>query len=171
MQEVYETYLVHHGIKGQKWGVRRYRNEDGSLTPAGQKRYKKNDEIRKKEIDRYSRMEKYERNDLERQKRNVQKLYRQGPNGKYMNQMYGNEMSYYESLGYTRKGLFEEELSNWNHDANISAERAEAFTNAQKALMEMDVSTCKKSDIYKRGKRAVIDTYNAQSDNEDKKYY
>lgn len=31
--------LYHHGIKGQKWGVRRYQNEDGSLKPAGKKRY------------------------------------------------------------------------------------------------------------------------------------
>lgn len=31
--------LYHHGIKGQKWGVRRYRNKDGTLTPAGKKRY------------------------------------------------------------------------------------------------------------------------------------
>lgn len=29
--------LVHHGVKGQKWGVRRYQNKDGSLTPAGKK--------------------------------------------------------------------------------------------------------------------------------------
>lgn len=31
--------LTHWGIKGQKWGVRRYQNADGSLTPAGKKRY------------------------------------------------------------------------------------------------------------------------------------
>lgn len=32
-------YLAHHGIKGQKWGVRRFQNEDGSLTSAGRQRY------------------------------------------------------------------------------------------------------------------------------------
>lgn len=35
-----EDDLMHHGIKGQKWGVRRYQNEDGSLTAEGQKRAK-----------------------------------------------------------------------------------------------------------------------------------
>ena len=32
-------YLQHHGIKGQKWGIRRYQNPDGSLTSQGVKRY------------------------------------------------------------------------------------------------------------------------------------
>jgi hypothetical protein len=31
--------LYHHGIKGQKWGIRRYENDDGTLTEAGKKRY------------------------------------------------------------------------------------------------------------------------------------
>lgn len=41
-----ETELYHHGIKGQKWGIRRYQNPDGSLTAAGRKRFKRvsNDE-------------------------------------------------------------------------------------------------------------------------------
>ena len=32
--------LYHHGIKGQRWGVRRYQNQDGTLTAAGKKRYR-----------------------------------------------------------------------------------------------------------------------------------
>lgn len=31
--------LIHHGIKGQRWGVRRFQNEDGGLTPRGRARY------------------------------------------------------------------------------------------------------------------------------------
>ena len=36
-----EDYLAHSGIKGQKWGIRRYQNEDGSLTEEGKRRYLK----------------------------------------------------------------------------------------------------------------------------------
>ena len=35
----YSNELYHHGIMGQKWGVRRFQNEDGSLTPEGRERY------------------------------------------------------------------------------------------------------------------------------------
>lgn len=33
--------LYHHGIRGMKWGIRRFQNKDGSLKPAGKKRYDK----------------------------------------------------------------------------------------------------------------------------------
>lgn len=32
--------IFHYGVKGMKWGVRRYQNADGSYTSAGKKRYK-----------------------------------------------------------------------------------------------------------------------------------
>lgn len=35
-------YIAHHGILGQKWGIRRYQNPDGSLTEAGKKHYHPN---------------------------------------------------------------------------------------------------------------------------------
>ncbi len=44
----YPTYLIHHGIKDQKWGIRRFQNEDGSLTPEGRERYGKGDSERVK---------------------------------------------------------------------------------------------------------------------------
>ena len=46
--KLYSNELSHHGIKGQKWGVRRYQNSDGSLTNAGQKRYGTSGAIAKK---------------------------------------------------------------------------------------------------------------------------
>lgn len=39
-------YLQHYGVKGMKWGVRRYQNEDGTLTAAGKERYYNDDEQR-----------------------------------------------------------------------------------------------------------------------------
>ena len=40
-----EEFLMHHGIKGQKWGVRRFQNADGSLTNKGKSRYRQGKEI------------------------------------------------------------------------------------------------------------------------------
>lgn len=39
MTEFETNYLAHHGVKGQKWGVRNYQNPDGTLTSLGRKRY------------------------------------------------------------------------------------------------------------------------------------
>lgn len=46
----YSNELYHHGIKDQKWGVRRYQNPDGSLTAEGKKRYR-NAVIKRKNLE------------------------------------------------------------------------------------------------------------------------
>lgn len=43
--------LYHHGVKGMKWGVRRYQNKDGSITEAGKKRYAR--DAREKDFNKY----------------------------------------------------------------------------------------------------------------------
>ena len=40
----YSSELYHHGIKGQQWGIRRFQNDDGSLTAAGRDRYLEGDQ-------------------------------------------------------------------------------------------------------------------------------
>ena len=60
----YELY--HHGIKGQKWGIRRFQNEDGTLTPEGLRRYGKRYENREKYIER---LESSYRDSVERAKK------------------------------------------------------------------------------------------------------
>lgn len=55
----YEQYLAHHGIKGQKWGVRRYQNEDGSLTDEGIRRYQKETYSQLKELSKINSKERY----------------------------------------------------------------------------------------------------------------
>ncbi len=69
--------LAHYGVKGQKWGVRRYQNKDGSLTSKGQARYDrdKRENAAKKKENRIDLSEpdpkRWVREDLERSKKTV----------------------------------------------------------------------------------------------------
>ena len=86
MEEVcLNNELYHHGIKNMKWGIRRFQNKDGSLTPAGKKRYDKevaklkaekkklrNEISVQKKADKLKQLEK-ERDALKAQSKNLKK--------------------------------------------------------------------------------------------------
>ena len=84
-----QNYLMHHCIKGQRWGVRRYQNEDGTLTEAGRKKYGSDDNIaynklkakRTKDLSNDELRQLIERRDLELQYENLNSKYKdQGQN-------------------------------------------------------------------------------------------
>lgn len=63
LRPAYPNELYHHGIKGQKWGVRRFQNPDGTLTADGKKRYLaygREGHWNKKEVKEYQRNTKRE---------------------------------------------------------------------------------------------------------------
>ena len=68
--------LYHFGVKGMKWGVRRYQNKDGSLTAAGQKRYERDqrENAGKKKGNKVGQADpnRWVREDLERSKRTAE---------------------------------------------------------------------------------------------------
>lgn len=63
---LYNDELYHWGIKGQKWGVRRYQNKDGTYTKAGKKRYAKSYETEAREMSDQELRSKIDRMNLEK---------------------------------------------------------------------------------------------------------
>lgn len=57
-REESSNYLAHHGIKGQKWGIRRYQNPDGSYTEEGRARYGNLAKKYKHQYNKFNRMSK-----------------------------------------------------------------------------------------------------------------
>ena len=69
-KQLEEEALAHHGILGMKWGIRRYQNEDGSLTELGQRHY---DMLERKQELEYDRRNRKEEADVERQRLKYQR--------------------------------------------------------------------------------------------------
>lgn len=74
--------LYHHGIKGMKWGVRRYQNEDGSLTNAGKKRYNDGDIVIKKGK-KFQRISDNPENETDKNRKHAYVSYKRSDNKKY----------------------------------------------------------------------------------------
>lgn len=125
--------LYHHGIKGMKWGVRRYRNKDGSLTPAGKKRFVDPDESNRVFVDPETRRVR----DLKRrlgETRNTNAKKRR---------MSDKDQKKYDSLVRSLKGL-----GKGNAD--------------EEALLRKELETLKNTDLKKYAKENWLDDYEPQ---------
>lgn len=135
------SYLSHHGIKGQQWGVRRFQNDDGTLTEEGRRRYLKG----------YDQVEKKADEDIKRAESQIADIEKNGWNAKsafskqFVKQLRDADMMDDDHLEYF-KSVFETDI-------------AEAKAN-KKAAQEARTLIEKKSSI----------TYDEILDWEKKKY-
>ncbi len=154
-----ETYLTHHGIKGMRWGVRRYRNKDGSLTPAGKKRLKKLEDVRDREIELARRRRDSEEQSIKKKTEDLEYAKRLGPKG-LAKQIYGHDTD--EDImgmaGMTVQELYDGEIQYWQHGIGVSKARVRGFIEQEKALtnMKIDDLSVSKKDIIAKGRRAMV---------------
>lgn len=77
-----EHELCHWGIKGMKWGVRRYQNPDGTLTAAGRKRLAKNESYRNKLAGKADKKAQRHTDQAKEAKANIRDLKKHGTDSK-----------------------------------------------------------------------------------------
>ena len=137
--------LYHHGVKGQRWGVRRYQNADGTLTSAGMKRYDY------KTSDAYKNASAYDRRKMTNTHSNLSNYVGKKSANKIMykkhNNMYKDESEYKKDI---KKERFKRQVK-----ASVAATAITTGALALQTIME-------NSDIYKARldvNNMVVDAY------------
>lgn len=145
----YELY--HHGIKGMRWGVRRYQNKDGSLTPAGQKRL---DDYKLKEKERVS--EKYQVNKLNYKRNKLEKEFME-KNDNYTF-MRLSRARYKLLKAQTMEFLETNKINSMTYD-DMMSERADV-RKAKNFIEELEgavLGTFTSADTYKTNRRVGLE--------------
>lgn len=141
------TYLIHHGIKGQKWGVRRFQTKLGSLTSAGKKRYA-------------NVKESLSGNKYDRRNRKIQKdidSFKKHKNGMYDKK--GNQLLSKEDVQSSIKALEKKQEINSAKSAKIQAKqvRKKAIKSTYKTINK--TATKKDKFIYNNATRKLAAKY------------
>ena len=108
--------IMHHGIKGMKWGIRRYQNKDGTLTAAGKKRYNK-------EVEKL----KSERRTLNNQKRTQAKLDK-------LDEMRKENNRLRDEVNSKKKGSSSDDPNQKSNESQSSQSRTRSIQDETQAL-------------------------------------
>lgn len=119
-------YLAHFGIKGQQWGVRRFQNEDGTLTEEGKRRYLKNFEDAEREADQTIERAKKQLADIDKNGWNAKSAFTKG----FIDDMRREGMLDDENLKYFRQ-TFERDVESAMADKKASREGRDLINNFQ----------------------------------------
>ena len=141
MASEYSSYLAHHGIKGQKWGVRRFQNEDGSLKQDGKKQlnlrrrltHDKKELILKKAVEKNTEKIKIydqEHKEWKEEEGRVKRLK--------------NE--------YVKKANYEQDLAFARNQAKLSKNRVDAWLRREKRLTTMKIDDMSVRQVKKATK-------------------
>lgn len=154
-------YLAHYGVKGQKWGIRRYQNPDGSLTAEGLKRYGNPDgTLNKKGIKALAKAE------FRDKKRDINKRYYQLADKYEKNRseiLFGLDSG---RLGERLKKHLKNEYEFSKRENKLDQERLDARREYRKKIGKKNVDNFLMKQYQKS-----IDEINAESQSEFNKRY